>query len=97
MTCGRNLLVQVELHDDAVAVAVGVWRVEHAEGLAFGGAVVRVAVEAVRALLAACAGRQEGHTGDNDRSSDRGHDENGGDDDIVEIDSAMFIADNLIR
>ena len=74
--CGGNLLVQVELHDDAVAVAVGVGWVERAGGPAFAGAEVCVAVEAVCAQLAACAGRQEGHAGD-DQRSERGHDFSG--------------------
>ena len=46
-----NSLVQVELHEDPIAVLADVGRVERAGGPAVAGAEVRVAVEALCAQL----------------------------------------------
>ena len=79
-------LVYVELHDDTVAFAAR-GRVERAAGLAVARAEVRVAVEAVRAQLAAGDGRQQV---DQQRSGRGGHDRaDGGQEGIVEIECLL--------
>ena len=83
--CNTYSLVNVELHDDAVAFAA-FRRVERAAGLAVARAEVRVAVEAVRAQLAAGDGRQQE---DRQRSRCGGHDSAGGEDAIVEIECLL--------
>ena len=82
---GWYSLVQVELHENAVAFAA-LGRVEHAGGLAVARAEIRVAVEAVRAQLATGDGRQQE---DQQRSGRGGHDCKVGKDAIVEIECLL--------
>ena len=83
---GWYSLVQVELHENAVAFAA-LGRVEHAGGLAVARAEIRVAVEAVRAQLAAGGCRQQE---DQQHSGRGGHDRaDGGEDAIVEIECLL--------